>query len=132
VLSDKERFRLEQESILWVTTVRKDGQPQTHPVWFVLDGDEILVWSINGKRIENLATNDKVSAHVSDDGRGSKVLTIEATAKVDESRGPAQKHAKYVDRYQGFIDEYEWTWDFFDATYNVPVVITPTKVQSSS
>ena len=37
--------RLETELIAWMTTVNPDGQPQASPIWFVWDGDEILLYS---------------------------------------------------------------------------------------
>lgn len=129
VLNEAHRSRLDRESILWLTTVRPNGQPQTLPVWYVLDGDEILVWSIDGKRVQNLGSNPKVSAHVNDDGRGGDILSIEGTAVVDGARGSAKDHAKYVDRYQSFLNSYDWSWDGFSEKYSVPVVITPMKIR---
>ena len=37
------RQRLDEELIAWMTTVRPDGRPQTLPVWFLVEGEEILV-----------------------------------------------------------------------------------------
>jgi dTDP-4-amino-4,6-dideoxygalactose transaminase len=35
--------RLEEAVVGWLTTVGQDGTPQPNPVWFITDGDEILV-----------------------------------------------------------------------------------------
>ena len=129
LLTPDQQTRLDRESILWLTTVRPNGQPQTLPVWYVLDGSEILVWSFDGVRVKNLATNSKVSAHVNNDGRGGNILTIEGTAVIDRKRGLASEHAKYVDRYQSFLSSYDWTWDWFCGKYSVPIVITPSKAR---
>ena len=129
--TDKQRFQLLRESILWVTTVKPNGQPQTLPVWFIVDGDDLIIWSMEGARSRNLETNPKVSAHVADDGRGSRILSIEGTASIEPALGLASDNPDYVDRYQGFIDEYEWTWDFYNSKYDIPVRIRPTKVRSS-
>jgi Pyridoxamine 5'-phosphate oxidase len=34
--------RLRTEPIVWLTTVRADGRPQSSPVWFLWDGDGYL------------------------------------------------------------------------------------------
>jgi hypothetical protein len=38
--------RLREEQIIWMTTVRSDGQPQSVPVWFFWDGEKFLVYSL--------------------------------------------------------------------------------------
>jgi predicted pyridoxine 5'-phosphate oxidase superfamily flavin-nucleotide-binding protein len=35
--------RLREEKIAWLTTVRADGQPQSVPVWFLWDGEALLI-----------------------------------------------------------------------------------------
>jgi PPOX class probable F420-dependent enzyme len=42
--------RLREEQIIWMTTVRSDGQPQSVPVWFFWDGEEFLVYSQPGRQ----------------------------------------------------------------------------------
>ena len=37
--------RLRAEDIGWLTTVTRDGQPQSSPVWFLWDDDEFLVYA---------------------------------------------------------------------------------------
>ena len=36
--------RLREEKIAWLATVRADGQPQSVPVWFLWDGEAVLVY----------------------------------------------------------------------------------------
>jgi PPOX class probable F420-dependent enzyme len=122
--------RLDQELILWLTTVRPNGQPQTLPVWFVVDGNDLLVWSIEGTRIKNLTGNPLVSAHVSDNGTGGNILSIEGEAAIEANRGPASQHPGYVKRYQRRMDRSRWSWDWFDTVYKVPIRIIPRKVRT--
>ena len=35
--------RLRDEGIIWLTTVRSDGQPQSVPVWFLWNGESFLI-----------------------------------------------------------------------------------------
>jgi PPOX class probable F420-dependent enzyme len=130
MIAGKAAERLRQHEIIWMTTVRPDGQPQSFPVWFVLEDDQIRIWSLDGVRVENLATNPKVSLHLSDNGRGGDVVSIEGIAAVDRSAGSASASPGYRDRYDGFVKGYDWTWDYFDAKYCVPIQVRPTKVRA--
>jgi PPOX class probable F420-dependent enzyme len=42
--------RLREEQLIWMTTVRSDGQPQSVPVWFFWDGEKFLVYSQPGRQ----------------------------------------------------------------------------------
>ena len=129
VLEPAHRDRLDQEFILWVTTVRPNGQPQTLPVWYVRHDDDLLLWSKDGLRVKNLATNRLVSAHVNDKG-GGDILSVEGVAEIVSEGGPASADDEYVRRYQPRMDRARWTWEWFDSVYKVPVRITPRKVRS--
>jgi len=55
---DRERVenRLRNNLIGWLTTVRKDGQPVTVPVWFLLRADDtILVYRLGSISRRNTA-----------------------------------------------------------------------------
>ena len=41
--------QLNDELVIWLTTVGKSGTPQPNPVWFSWNGAEILVFSQPGK-----------------------------------------------------------------------------------
>ncbi|MGH8923151.1 MAG: pyridoxamine 5'-phosphate oxidase family protein [Acidimicrobiia bacterium] len=129
-LKSGHRARLEQELILWLTTVRPNGQPQTLPVWFVVDGNDLLVWSKEGARTMNLAGNSLVSAHVSDNGTGGNILTIEGEAVIETNLGPPSQHPGYVKRYQRRMDKSRWTWEWFESVYKVPIRISLRKVRT--
>lgn len=129
MIDEKVASRLDENRIIWMTTVRPDGQPQSAPVWYVWNGDEVRIWSLDGIRVANLAKNRKVNLHLNSDERGNDIVIIEGEAVVDSSIGPASADRRYVERYQSFIDEYGWTWGWFDNKYSVPVRISPTKVR---
>ena len=122
--------RLDDERIIWMTTVRADGQPQSAPVWYVRHDDEIRVWSLDGYRVANIEQNPLVNLHLNDNGRGEQVLIIEGEASIDQPIGPSSQDPLYVERYQAWLDEYGWTWGWFDNNYPVPVRIRPTKVRA--
>lgn len=122
--------RLEDERIIWMTTVTSEGQPQSAPVWYVWNGEEVRVWSLDGHRVANLEANPQVNLHLNDDGRGDNVVILEGTATIDHGIGPASSDPAYVSRYQSFVDGYGWTWGWFDANYPVPLRISLSRVRA--
>ena len=56
--------RLRTEVILWLTTVRADGQPQSSPVWFVWDGRTFLIYSLPSQKVPNIRRSPRVSLHM--------------------------------------------------------------------
>lgn len=128
MIDERVAKRLAKERIIWLTSVRPDGQPQTAPVWFLHQGEEILVWSFDGVRITNLQGNPKVSLHLNDDGRGDNIVIIEAEATIDRSIGPGSAHKEFVVRYQTLLNKR--TWDWFDRDYPVPLRFMPTRIRA--
>ncbi len=44
--------------MIWLTTVRSDGQPQSVPVWFLWDGETFVVYSRPGQqKLKNIGSN---------------------------------------------------------------------------
>ena len=54
--------RLDTEPIIWLTTVRGNGQPQTSPVWFLRQGNDMLIYSLpDTARVDNIRSNPRVA-----------------------------------------------------------------------
>ena len=129
--SDTDRHALERlatDKIGWLTTVTPVGQPQTFPIWFVWDADEILVFSDRrARRNENIATNPRVSFHLSDDGGGGDIVIVTGEARIDPSTPPPPDHIAYLAKYGDMIRDSFGTAEEFASIYNVPFRIRPTR-----
>src|SRR5919202_4432924 len=67
--------RLREETLIWLTTVRADGTPQPSPVWFLWDGQTILIFSQPNKpKLRNIAANPRVALHLESNGGGDVVI----------------------------------------------------------
>jgi PPOX class probable F420-dependent enzyme len=111
----------------WLTTVKPDGQPQSMPVWFVWDGEEILVYGDHrARRNENLASNPKVGFHLPDNGNGQDIVAIEGIARVDSQHPGVPDNPAYLAKYGDWIDGMGGPAKIAE-TYNVPIRITPTR-----
>jgi PPOX class probable F420-dependent enzyme len=117
--------RLDSEPIIWLTTVRANGQPQTSPVWFLRRGNELLMYSLpDTARVGNIVTNPKVALNLDGNGQGGAIVTIEGTARIDHTVAPASEMPEYVTKYRAFMDRNGWTPEVFAARYSTPLVVT--------
>ncbi len=120
--------RLDEEAIIWFTTVRPSGQPQASAVWFLRDGDEFLIYSLaDTARIGNITTNPRVSLNLDGDGRGGDIVTIEGIARVDPAAPPANEVDAYVAKYRSYMQRNGWTPEVFAAKYPVAIRIKATR-----
>lgn len=120
--------RLAEEPVAWLTTVRRDGQPQTSPVWFLAREDEILVYSKAGTpRIRNIEGNRRVSLNLDGDGRGGNIVVVEGEAHIDGDLPPSKDMADYQDKYAGLIAGAGWTPESFAEDYPIAIRIRPSR-----
>ncbi len=86
-----------------LATVRPDGQPHVVPVWFVLDGDDIIftTWHTTVKAA-NLRHDARIALCVEDDALPYAFVEIEGTAAIQE-RAPDLLHwtTLVAGRYMG-------------------------------
>jgi PPOX class probable F420-dependent enzyme len=122
--SDHTRSRLTDEPIIWMTTVRPDGRPQASPVWFLYEGDEILVFSKKSPRVTNVRTNPAVALNLEGNGEGGDIVTIEGTARLVEDEPPSTANADYVAKYEARMARNGWTPQRFAELYPVAIRIT--------
>jgi PPOX class probable F420-dependent enzyme len=75
--------RLRSEEMIWITTVRADGQPQTSAVWFHWDGaDFLLVSQPTSPKVRNIEANPRVSLNLNGTGYGADLVIVEGTAEL--------------------------------------------------
>ncbi len=82
---ERRQFLLDKPRTAKVATVRPDGSPHVAPVWFTLDGDDVIftTWHTTVKA-HNLAENKHVAISVDDDQPPYAFVLIEGTAEVDK------------------------------------------------
>lgn len=115
---------IEDAYVVWLTTVRRNGQPQSSPVWFVIDDDEFLIYSLDDTaRTANLESNPRVSLNL-DSNAGADVVAVEGTARVVDGP-PSTEHAEYQDKYRQGIRDIGHTPESFAKRYSVVLRITP-------
>ena|SRR5579872_5602885 len=122
--------RLKEERIIWLTTVRRDGQPQTSPLWFTWDGETLLTYSQpNVQKIRNIENQPRVSLHLDGGGDGETVI-IEGRARVDESAPPLDLNEAYMGKYGEIMPGLGYTAEVVAEEYSVPVRFTPERLRA--
>lgn len=126
--------RLRREEMIWITTVRADGQPQTSAVWFHFDGSDFLLFSQpRALKVRNLAAEPRVSLNLNGTGYGADLVIIEGTAEVlpDCAAGPWPEPARvgaYYAKYETTLREtLQSSAAEMAAAFSTALRITPTR-----
>lgn len=123
--------RLRDDIVAWLTTVRPNGQPDSVPVWFLWDGDTVVVYSRpNQVKLRNIVANPHVALAIDDTKGGGDVIRIEGVAAIDPSDPTCDAVPAYIAKYEQHIIDLGYTVAEFAAAYNTAVVVTPTRYRT--
>jgi len=99
-IPDQVRAFLEERRFASLATVNSDGTPQQTVMWYLLDGDEILMNTAIGRvKHRNLEDNPKISVCIEDEYR---YVSVAGAAVLDVDQG--RTHAdilRIAKRYEG-------------------------------
>jgi PPOX class probable F420-dependent enzyme len=124
--------RLDGELVAWMTTVNAAGQPQTSPVWFLVEDDVIVIYSLAGTpRARNIRANAQVCLNLNSTPSGGEVVIIEGRATIAEDGPPADADERYVQKYEGPMEDLGMTPASFAADYPVRIHVEPTRLRAS-
>ncbi len=114
----------------WFTTVRADGLPQPTPVWFIREGDTLMLYTASGAhKLKNIDANPQVALNFALDVEGEQFIVIMGEARVDTSIPMPIDNVPYLAKYRDGIDMIGMTPESFNETFNIPLRITPTQVR---
>lgn len=118
-----------RDHVVWLTTVTDDGAPAPYPVWFVVDGDDIVVFSEpKARRVGNIAQRPVVSLNFNSDRDGGDVWILTGPASTTAGVAPSGAPG-YVAKYQESIErDLQTTVEAIDATYNTEIRIRPERI----
>ena len=122
--------RLRHEKVAWLTTVRRDGQPQSSPVWFLWRAGEVVVYSRpTTQKVRNVRANPRVAVHLRDIDEGSDIVSLEGEAVIDERYPQAAAIPAYVDKYRSMIADLKMDPVGFAKAYSTPIRIRPVRLR---
>ena len=121
--------RLRDERIGWLVTVSADQTPQPIPVWFLWDGQALLIYSQpDTAKLRNIARNPRVAFHLDGDGQGGDVVILTGEARLAPDAPPATQVPAYVEKYRQGMTRIGMTPETFARTYSIALKLTPTRV----
>lgn len=122
--------RIATEEIAWLTTVTDSGAPAPNPVWFIPDGDDLLVFAQPGSvKSRNIAARPRVTLHFETrDPAGSDVVVLHGSATLSHGvKGSAQ--AGYLAKYEALMAKIEFTIEDLDTGYDTCIRFTPARAR---
>jgi PPOX class probable F420-dependent enzyme len=124
--------RLDGELVAWLTTVNAAGQPQTSAVWFLIEEEVIVIFSLDKTpRTRNIAANPRICLNLNSTPSGGEVVIIEGTAEIVSDGPPANQDKQYVAKYREPMADLDMTPESFAADYPVRIHIQPTRLRAS-
>lgn len=79
------RTLLQQAVIVRISVITSEGYPHTTPVWFLLDGDDLIVFTgKNARKARSARANPKGSIAIGGDPVGSPALLVEGDIVVED------------------------------------------------
>ena len=122
--------RLAEEQVVWLTTVTPKGTPQPSPVWFLREGDSVLLYSQpDTPKLRNIAANPTVALAFNATHNGGDVVVFTGEAHVDDDAPAAHEHEAYVEKYRAGISGLGTTPEGFATDFSVPVRVALAKLR---
>jgi len=126
---DRVRRRLEEEVVGWLTTVSPDGTPRPSPIWFLWEGESMLIYSKDGtSRTRNLAGNPACSFSFDGNGTGGDIIVLEGTAVITDDPASTE-NPDYQEKYRDWIPRIGMDPGTFAMNYPVPIRFTPDRLR---
>ena len=122
--------RLTEDQVVWLTTVDVHDKPQPRPVWFLWDGESLLVYSRpQAHKVHHIETNPHVSLNFNSDHYGSDIVVLLGEAHIVKSPIPEDLMARYVEKYSQGMKDLDLTPADFSNTYSLGIKIIPTSLR---
>src|SRR5262249_8779597 len=124
--------KLDEESVVWLTTVADDGTPQPNPVWFLPDpdGDGLLTYNREtAVRVRHVRRRPRVSLHFDIRDGDDHLVVVLGTAEIDEDALPSDSNPAYQTKYRDRIRSLGMDSAGFAAKYPVAIRVRFAKVR---
>lgn len=129
-LGDRLRRHLAEDRVAWLTTVAADGTPQPNPVWFIVEGDEILVWNaVAAHRLNHVSRRPRVSLNFNSTRTGGDILVITGEAHRNQQAALPHEVPAYVEKYGAEMKSISGSLEAFSRAYPHLLRIRPDRVR---
>jgi PPOX class probable F420-dependent enzyme len=120
--------RLQNEKMIWFSTVRPNGKPHLVPVWFYWDGATILIFSQpRAEKVRDVRHNPNVMLALDTAKEGDDVVLVEGEAVLLDPASVNATHTDYAKKYESWIQRMGWDAEAMAKEYSQPIRMTPTR-----
>ena len=121
---DRITARLEHDTLVWLTTIDDRGRAQPSLVWFLWEGDEVLVYSRpHTQKVANIAARPQVALNFNSNEGGGDMTVIQGTARLVDDAPPPDRNEPYIARYRERIAALNSTPEDFIGPYTQAIRI---------
>ena len=120
--------RLQNEKMIWFSTVRPNGKPHLVPVWFYWDGTTILIFSQpNTEKVRDVRHNSNVMLALDTAKEGDDVVLVEGEAVLLDPASVNVTQVGYAQKYESWILRMGMNAEAMAKEYSQPIRVIPTK-----
>jgi PPOX class probable F420-dependent enzyme len=121
-LSRRAVDRLASEVVIWLAT--GGDPPQSVPVWFLHQGDSVLVFSVPGRKVDQVRAHPAVHLNFNSTPIGGDVVRLRGRAEIMDDYPRAAEAPDYLAKYGEHIARIGSTPERFARRYSVAIRIT--------
>lgn len=122
--------RLADETVIWLVTTGADGTPQPSPVWFIREGETVLIFSKpETPKLRNIRARPQVALHFNTGPDGDDVAVFTGTAALDPDAPPAHALPAYLAKYGPHIPNIGMSPESFAQVYSQAIRVRLEKVR---
>lgn len=122
--------RLQDEQVIWLTTIGHDGLPQPRPVWFWWDGETLIIYTMpNAAKVKHIQRDPRVALNFESGHDGEDVVVFHGHAWLDSDPVPSAIRQAYLTKYAAGIAYINMTPESLTATFNTVIRVKPEKVR---
>lgn len=122
--------QLENEEVIWLTTVAKSGTPQPNPVWFQYVNDKIYIYTQESAvRLKNFVENDRVSLNFNTRADGEDVTVFTGRIGIDYDFPKVIDNPAYIEKYGEAMKAIDTTPEKMSEEYPVVMCVKPEKLR---
>ena len=128
-LSPEAIRRINDDHVVWLTTVSDAGTPTPNPVWCALDGDDVVVFtSASSVRVRNIRARPQVALNFTSDALGGDLVIITGTATV--APGRVRDVPAYREKYEAAMrDLHQMSLEDFEQAFDTEIRVRPVRLR---
>ena len=124
--------RLDDEKVIWLTTVGTNGMPQPRPVRFIwLDGSFIIFSMPAAHKIRHIEQNPKVAVHFDGGETGEDVAVFLSKARIELGPFPEEIVDAYLAKYADDIVQRGFSMENYIKPDFIIIRVTPTRLRGA-